>query len=264
MNLLEYIMDHFNMPFQEAQGIILAGKVLVNSGRCNSLRYVIKKNDKIEVKGIKKQFVTRSGHKLEKALSTFGIDVADKVCIDIGASQGGFTDCLLQHNAKKVYAVDVAYGILDWKIRADARVVILERTNARYLNEAKIGEACDIIVEDVSFISVVKILPHVRDLLKPDGRIITLFKPQFELEKAFVGKDGNIDDLSLIINRIDETVHLLKDARIHISRCTYSPIRGNSGNIEFLLYGDIAEQSAVPLLMKNEITECVEEAFAVL
>jgi len=209
---------------------------------------------------VEKKYVTRSGLKLEKALEVFDVAVNEKVCIDIGASEGGFTDCLIRNNAKKVYSVDVAYGILDWKLRNNEKVIPLERTNARYLDESKIQEKCDLITADVSFISINKILPNVKKLLKEEGLIISLYKPQFEVSKELIEKNGNIKNPDYIIDALVKTVSFLKENGIYMRKLTYSPIRGNNGNIEFLLFGDL-DHSAEAVIACDLVRQIVNEAF---
>lgn len=263
MQLLEYVCSQTKLDSFESKGIILSGKVYINNEICTSYKHTLKKNDIVTIKYEGKKYVTRSGLKLEKALEVFGVDVVDKICIDIGASEGGFTDCLLQNNVQKVYSVDVAYGLLNWKLRNNEKVVVLERTNARFLNEEKIKEKCDIITADVAFISITKILPNVGKLLKNDGLIISLFKPQFELPSEQIKKNGNIENPQFIVDSINSTIAFLKDQRIFIRKCTYSPICGNNGNIEFLLLGDINNNNKI-IIDYDTISSVVFEAFAKL
>lgn len=239
MNLEEYLCREEGFSPVEAGGIIMAGKVLVNDQVCQQKHYALRDGDRVRVKYERKKYATRSGYKLEKALSFFQIDAQDKICLDVGASEGGFTDCLLQHGAAKVYAVDVAYGILNWKLRSDSRVVPLERVNARYLDEEKVPELCDLLTMDVSFISSGKILPQVCRRLKPDGRFVLLFKPQFELKKEFVKKNGNIADIRQISKGIASLVDELRENGIFVDGLTFSPIRGNNRAVEFLLCGGL-------------------------
>ena len=181
------------------------------------------------------RYVGRGGLKLEQALKTFSIDVAEKICIDVGCSTGGFTDCLLQHGAKKVYAVDVGYGQLAWKLRQDPRVVVLERENIRYLEKDKVGKAADLIVIDVIFISLKTVLPTVKKFLAPEGKIIALIKPQFEVAKKEVGKKGVVSDPKLheaVIAQIKEAGE--KEGWL-FQGVTPSPILGAEGNKEFLI-----------------------------
>lgn len=260
MQLLEYVTNKTKLNVFEAKGIIYAGKVYVNNESCTSYKQILKDSDTVIIKYTEKKYVTRSGLKLEKALAVFAVAVENKVCIDIGASEGGFTDCLLQNNAKKVYSVDVAYGILNWKLRNNDKVVVLERTNARYLNEESVKEKCDIITMDVSFISITKILPNIKKLLKEDGIILTLYKPQFELPKEYLIKNGNIDNPEYIISSMNSAVTLLKKEGIFIRKCDYSPICGNNGNIEFLLFGDIIQDNKT-IVDSDTISKNIFEAY---
>lgn len=181
-------------------------------------------------------FVGRGGLKLEKALETFCIDVSGYTAIDIGASTGGFTDCLLKRGAKKVYAVDVGYGQLDWKLRQDPRVTVMERTNIRYVKRRDIGEDCDIAVIDVSFISLTLVLPVAKSLIKPGGSIVALIKPQFEAGRDKVGRKGIIKDPLVHGEVVLKVYDFLKTMGLMIKGITYSPITGADGNIEYLIY----------------------------
>lgn len=260
MELLEYVSKTMKMEVFDARGIILAGKVYINGAVCTSYKFDVKENDDITIRYFDKKYVTRSGLKLERAIEKFELDISEKTCIDIGASEGGFTDCLLQNGAERVYAVDVAYGIFNWKLRTNDKVVVLERTNARYLSEDKVPEKCDIITIDVAFISIEKILPNVKKFLKDDGIIVALFKPQFELPKECLKKNGNIDNPELIVIKIVETISFLKENQIFIRECTASPIHGNNGNIEFLLYGNI-NNGDNKMVDEKELSNIIFEAF---
>ncbi len=262
MDLEEYLCRKEGFSAAEANGIIMAGKALVNDEVCLERHYILKDSDRVRVKYEKKKYATRSGYKLEKALAFFQVSAQDKLCLDVGASEGGFTDCLLQHGAAKVYAVDVAYGILNWKLRSDSRVVPLERVNARYLDETKVPESCDLLTVDVSFISSGKILPQVCRLLKPEGRFLLLFKPQFELKKEYVKKNGNIADISQIAKAIAVLAEELREQGIYFHGVTYSPIRGNNGNVEFLLCGGMTGPGGD--LSEEAVQRVVDEAFAAL
>lgn len=260
MFLLEYICEQYGLTEFEANGVILAGKVLVNQVSCTSSKYKIKKEDKIYLKYKKEKYVTRSGYKLEKALSVFQIDVNDKVCVDIGASEGGFTDCLLQKNARKVYAVDVAYGILNWKVRSDNRVVPIERMNARHISKEVIPETSDLITLDVAFISTRAILPSLIPILNQHGYFIILFKPQFELRAEQIGKNGNIKSPQDLVEELIKYKTELHNMGIFMNKLSYSPIKGNHGNTEFLVLASIIQSE---ILQENEIIQCVSEAFQI-
>lgn len=261
MFLLEYICEQYEMTEFEANGVILAGKVFINQVACTSVKYNIKKGDKIHLKYKKEKYVTRSGYKLEKALSVFQVDVKDRVCADIGASEGGFTDCLLQNGAGKVYAVDVAYGILNWKVRSDSRVVAIERMNARHINNEVIPQICDLITLDVAFISTRAILPSLVPILNPQGCFIILFKPQFELKAEQIGKHGNIKSHQDLVDELIKYRNELQNMGIFINQLSYSPIKGNHGNVEFLV---LAYRIESDIIHENQIIECVSEAFQII
>lgn len=254
MKLLDYLIDNYGLSSFEANGYIMAGKILVNEEVCSWINYPVKDKDKIRIKMKQKDFVTRAGYKLEKAISEFDVHVQGKVIIDIGASEGGFTDCLLKHGANRVYAVDVAYGILNYKLRVNPKVVVLERKNARYLSDEDIPEKVDMITSDVSFISLEKvILPNIR-FLKEDGRVVLLFKPQFELSQEKLGKNGipvNSDD---VVEKIEEFAFYMGKSDVYIHAIQKSPIKGNSGNTEYLLYGDLVKKE---MLTRNRIQDVV-------
>lgn len=254
MNLLEYVCDSYGLSEFESNGYIMAGKVLVNDQVCSWPKYQIRKCDSVRVKYKKTDFVTRAGHKLEKAIQVFGLEVAGKVVLDIGASEGGFTDCLLKHGAGRVYAVDVAYGILNYGLRVNPRVVPLERKNARYLTDEDLPEKVDIITSDVSFISLQKVIPVNLRFLKEDGYAVLLFKPQFELAAADVGKNGIPLDRQKVISRMEELILGLKESGLYICGISKSPIKGNSGNTEYLLLGRNRETE---ITGRNRIEECV-------
>jgi 23S rRNA (cytidine1920-2'-O)/16S rRNA (cytidine1409-2'-O)-methyltransferase len=218
----------------KAQALILAGQVMVGGQRAEKAGHAVPQDARIELLE-QLRYVSRGGLKLEKALDHFGIQVKGRVCLDTGASTGGFTDCLLQHGAVRVYAVDVGAGQLDWKLRNDPRVVVKEGINARYLRLEDLGEQVDFAVCDVSFISVTLILPALLPVLKPAAEMVILVKPQFEVGREQVGKGGIIRDPELhqaACNRVEEAVRK-SGFRTDI---TESPIRGAEGNREFLLY----------------------------
>jgi 23S rRNA (cytidine1920-2'-O)/16S rRNA (cytidine1409-2'-O)-methyltransferase len=226
---------------KEAQALVMTGNILVDDYPASSIREKINAASIIRIRGIEKKnrYVTRAGEKLAAGLSSFGVSAAGKICLDIGAAEGGFTDCLLAHGAAKIYAVDVAYGIFDWQLRNNEKVVVLERTNARFINKELVPDQIDLLTGDVSFISLKKILPPAVKLLSPAGEIIVLFKPQFELPRECIGKNGNVEDTSLINEGIANLSAFLKDYGINIRDTAVSPLRGSNGNVEYLLYGDI-------------------------
>jgi len=220
---------------ERAKGLILSGDVRVNGNPVNKAGTLIDENAEIEItKDI--PYVSRGGLKLEKAIKEFNINVKDKAAIDVGASTGGFTDCLIQYGAKKVYAVDVGYGQLAWKLRNDPRVVIIERKNVRYIKPSDIGEPVDIATIDVSFISLKLVLPVVKNLLKENGEIIALIKPQFEVGKGEVGKGGIVKDEEKHKKVISEIKSFAIDSGFKVLNVTKSPIAGQKGNVEFLIY----------------------------
>ena len=218
-----------------AQALIMEGVVYVNGQRIDKAGSQVKNDDKIDIKDSVLKYVSRGGLKLQAALMNFEIDVTGKVALDVGASTGGFTDCLLQHGALKVYALDVGYGQLDWKLRNDDRVVLMEKVNARYLQYKDIPEQVDLIVMDVSFISLTKIIAPVVQFLKPGGLLIALIKPQFEVGRGEVGKGGIVRDETKhkdVVNKIKE--HLV-ELQFEIIGDIPSPILGTQGNKEFLI-----------------------------
>jgi 23S rRNA (cytidine1920-2'-O)/16S rRNA (cytidine1409-2'-O)-methyltransferase len=224
---------------KEALALVMTGDVLVNDYPAASVREKVAVDSVIRIRGFedKGRYVTRAGQKLEKGLAHFGVSAVGKVCLDIGAAEGGFTDCLLKHGAVKVYAVDVAYGIFDWQLRNNEKVVVLERTNARALDEKLVPDKIDLLVSDVSFISLKKILPQAVKLLKADGVFIVLYKPQFELPREFIGKNGNVENPEHVMEGIADLTEFLKRHGVLVRDSVVSPIKGSHGNVEYLLYG---------------------------
>ena len=218
----------------KAQAIIMAGQVYVNGQKADKPGVAYEETVAIEVRGATCPYVSRGGLKLEKALRDFGVKPQDYVCSDSGASTGGFTDCLLQQGAKKVFAIDVGYGQLDWKIRSDERVVVMERTNIRYVTPEDLGEPLDLSVIDVSFISLKIVLPTIKTLLKPTGQVLCLIKPQFEAGKEKVGKKGVVREPEIHKEVLDSFVETVTELGFTILGLTFSPVKGPEGNIEFL------------------------------
>lgn len=218
----------------KAQAIIMSGQVYVNGQKADKPGTSYEETVDIEVRGAVCPYVSRGGLKLEKALRDFGVKPEGYVCSDSGASTGGFTDCLLQQGAKKVFAIDVGYGQLDWKIRSDERVVVMERTNIRYVTPEDLGERLDLSVIDVSFISLKIVLPAIKNLLKPTGQVLCLIKPQFEAGKEKVGKKGVVREPETHREVLDHFVQLAKELDFQILGLTFSPVKGPEGNIEFL------------------------------
>lgn len=218
----------------KAQAIIMAGQVYVNGQKADKPGTAYEETVQIEVRGVTCPYVSRGGLKLEKALRDFGVKPDGFVCSDSGASTGGFTDCLLQQGAKKVFAIDVGYGQLDWKIRSDERVVVMERTNIRYVTPEDLGEPLDLSVIDVSFISLKIVLPTIKTLLKPTGQVLCLIKPQFEAGKEKVGKKGVVREPEIHKEVLDSFVETVTELGFTILGLTFSPVKGPEGNIEFL------------------------------
>ena len=218
----------------KAQAIIMSGNVYVNGQKADKPGVSYEETVELEVRGAVCPYVSRGGLKLEKALRDFGVKPVDYVCSDSGASTGGFTDCLLQQGARKVFAIDVGYGQLDWKIRSDERVVVMERTNIRYVTPEDLGEPLDLSVIDVSFIGLEIVLPTIKTLLKPTGQVLCLIKPQFEAGKENVGKKGVVRDPKIHRMVLDNFVSLVHSLGFKILGLTFSPVKGPEGNIEFL------------------------------
>ena len=221
---------------ERAKITIMEGSVFVDGQRVDKPGTAVDPEKSVEVRGEQLAWVSRGGKKLEKALKVFPVDPAGCLCIDCGASTGGFTDVLLQNGAKKVYAVDVGYGQLAWKLRTDERVVNLERTNLRYVTRELIPETLDLAVMDVSFISIRLVLPAVRELLKPDGEVICLIKPQFEAGREHVGKKGVVRDSAVHLAVLESFVAFFPEAGFTLMGLDFSPIRGPEGNIEYLAW----------------------------
>ena len=230
----------------KAQAIIMSGNVYVNGQKADKPGTSFEETVEIEVRGAVCPYVSRGGLKLEKALRDFGVKPEGYVCSDSGASTGGFTDCLLQQGAKKVFAIDVGYGQLDWKIRSDERVVVMERTNIRYVTPEDLGEPLDLSVVDVSFIGLEIVLPAIKNLLKQDsGQVLCLIKPQFEAGKENVGKKGVVRDHKIHQMVLDNFVSLVGSLGFSILGLTFSPVKGPEGNIEFLGHLTLADVSGI-------------------
>ena len=221
---------------QKAQAIIMAGQVFSGDRRMDKAGLALDETTPLEVRGQTLRYVSRGGLKLEKAMACFPITLEGKVAADIGASTGGFTDCMLQNGASKVYAVDVGYGQLAWSLRSDPRVICLERTNARYLSTEQIPEPLDFASIDVSFISLKLILPALRALMKEDGQVAALIKPQFEAGKEKVGKKGVVRDPAVHLEVLEQFLVHAAESRFTVKGIDFSPIRGPEGNIEYLGY----------------------------
>lgn len=221
---------------ERAKTTIMSGLVFVDGQRADKPGQQVSPDAKVEVRGAAIPYVSRGGLKLEKGLKVFPIDVRDKICIDCGASTGGFTDVLLKNGAAKVYAVDVGYGQLAWSLRQDERVVNMERTNIRYISTEQIPEALDIAVMDLSFISIKLVLPAVCALLKDGAELMCLIKPQFEAGREEVGKKGVVRDKSVHLSVIRSILDFVPQLGMTVMGLDYSPIKGPEGNIEYLCY----------------------------
>ena len=239
---------------QKAQATIMSGIVFVDGKRVDKAGTMVSNDSNIEIRGTTLKYVSRGGLKLEKAMQTFPLHLEGKVCADIGASTGGFTDCMLQNGAKKVYAVDVGYGQLDWKLRNDERVVCMERTNARYLTHEEIPEELDFASIDVSFISLKLIFPALYGLLREGGEIACLIKPQFEAGREKVGKKGVVRDPAVHLEVLEHFLEHAKENNFTILGITYSPIRGPEGNIEYLGYLRKSEEQDADIDLRAVVT----------
>lgn len=221
---------------EKAKAVIMSGNVFVDGQREDKAGSIFPPDVSIEVRGHVLPYVSRGGLKLEKALANFDVDVKDCVCTDVGSSTGGFTDCMLQNGAKKVYAIDVGRGQLDWKLRNDPRVVCMEKTNIRYVTPEDIGEPVDFSSIDVSFISLTKVLTPIRDYLKADGEIVALIKPQFEAGREKVGKKGVVREKSTHREVIRKVMDHAQSIGFDLCALDFSPIKGPEGNIEYLIH----------------------------
>ena len=236
---------------EKAKVLIMTGNVFVNGQREDKAGTSFNTEDiKIEIKGQTLKYVSRGGLKLEKAVDVFDIKLDGYTCMDIGASTGGFTDCMLQNGALKVYSIDVGHGQLAWKLRNDERVVCLEKTNFRYITNEQVPEPIDFASVDVSFISLSKILPAAYPLIREEGRMVCLIKPQFEAGKEKVGKKGVVREPAVHIEVIENALSYARDNHFRILGLDYSPVRGPEGNIEYLMYIEKSEQ---PDLVQNDI-----------
>lgn len=239
---------------ERAKTTVMSGLVFVNGQRADKPGMPVAHDAKIEVHGDALPFVSRGGFKLDKALKVFPVDPSGKVCIDCGASTGGFTDVLLQHGAAKVYAVDVGYGQLAWKLRNDERVINLERTNLRYVTSEQIPELMDLAVMDVSFISIKLVLPAVKALLKPDADLICLIKPQFEAGREEVGKKGVVRDRAVHEHVIHSILDFAPEIGLTVIGLDFSPIKGPEGNIEYICHMKNRIGEAFPIDVEAVVT----------
>ena len=250
---------------EKAKAVIMAGSVYVDGQKEDKAGSVFdEESAQIDVRGHALPYVSRGGLKLEKALKVFPITLTDKICMDIGASTGGFTDCMLQNGAAKVYSVDVGYGQLDWKLRQDDRVVCMEKTNFRYMTPEDIPDVLDFASVDVSFISLDKILTPAYALLKEQGEMVALIKPQFEAGREKVGKKGVVRDPKVHEEVISRIVRHADEVSFEVLDLSYSPIRGPEGNIEYLIHlrknPERTVYPDIPAVFEKKIKEIVEEA----
>ena len=236
---------------EKAKTMIMEGNVFVDNQREDKAGTFFDPSVNIEIHGNTLRYVSRGGLKLEKAMAQFGITLDDKVCMDIGASTGGFTDCMLQNGAKKVYAVDVGYGQFAWKLRQDPRVVCMEKTNIRYVTPEEIPDKIQFVSIDVSFISLTKVLGPVKALMEPDGQVVCLIKPQFEAGREKVGKKGVVRERSVHLEVIRMVAAFAGSIGFEALHLEFSPIKGPEGNIEYLLHlrndagGNVYENSSI-------------------
>lgn len=243
---------------EKARTAIMTGRVIIEGRKETKAGTMVTEDAKIEISGHDLPYVSRGGLKLEKAITSFGLDLNGRVILDIGASTGGFTDCSLQHGAKKVYAVDVGYAQLAWSLRSDEHVVVLEKVNARYLTEDQVPEKADFITIDASFISLKKLVPHLMDFLMPDGAFVALIKPQFEAGKEQVGKKGVVRDPAVHREVLGNLCAFFQENGLYVEALTFSPIKGPEGNREYL----VLLKKGTHLLAKSQWDNIVEEAFA--
>ena len=250
---------------EKAKAVIMTGNVFVNGQREDKAGTTFdEEKAQIEIKGHTMKYVSRGGYKLEKAIDVFGVDVRDKVCMDIGSSTGGFTDCMLQNGAVKVFAVDVGRGQLDWKLRQDERVISMEKTNIRYVTPEDIGEPVAFASVDVSFISLGLVLPAARELLTADGRMVCLIKPQFEAGREKVGKKGVVRDPAVHIEVIEKVIGIADQLHFKVLGLDYSPIKGPEGNIEYLIYLEKRPEDEMILHEKVDAKWVVEQSHTLL
>ena len=240
----------FTESREKAKALIRSGVVFVNNQKADKAGLSLKPTDVLEVRGNSLKYVSRGGLKLEKAITSFGLTLESCICADIGASTGGFTDCMLQNGAEKVYSIDVGYGQLAWKLRNDGRVVNLERTNFRYVTEKEVPDLLDFASVDVSFISLSKILPPLHNLLKLNAKAVCLIKPQFEAGKEKVGKKGVVRDIAVHEEVVENVTSFMVENGFSVLGLEFSPIKGPEGNIEYLAY---IEKSETPVFVA-EIT----------
>jgi 23S rRNA (cytidine1920-2'-O)/16S rRNA (cytidine1409-2'-O)-methyltransferase len=249
-----YLVDEGLCQSREmAKSLIMEGKVYVNNQKSDKAGTSVSEKDTVELRGETLKYVSRGGLKLEKAMQVFGIALNGRVCMDIGASTGGFTDCMLQNGAEKVFSVDVGYGQLAWKLRNDERVVNMERTNIRFVTEENIGQPLDFVSIDVAFISLKLVLPVAYKLMREGAEMVALIKPQFEAGRDKVGKKGVVRDIEVHKEVVKTITDFSQDCGFEVCGIDFSPIRGPEGNIEYLMY---AKKSASD---KKDFSEEIEK-----
>ena len=259
IRLDQYVFEQgYTESRQRAQALIMAGVVYVNNQKVDKAGYSVKDTDKVEVRGKDLKYVSRGGYKLEKAMEMYDLHLENKICMDIGASTGGFTDCMLQNGAQKVYSVDVGYGQLAWKLRTDERVVNMEKTNIRNVTTEDIDEKINFFSVDVSFISLKHIFPVAFAISEDDVTGVCLVKPQFEAGKEKVGKKGVVRDSAVHKEVIVNVMEYAHQNGFAVRELTYSPIKGPEGNIEFLIV--VTKKEADNLVDENKVDEVVKEA----
>lgn len=244
---------------ERARALIMAGQVYIDNQKCDKAGMQIDEDcTGVEIRGEQLKYVSRGGLKLEKAMQEFPISLDGKVTMDIGASTGGFTDCMLQNGARKVFAVDVGYGQFAWKLRQDERVVNMERTNIRYVTREQIGEPIDFASIDVSFISLKLVLPVAYELLGDEGSVAALIKPQFEAGRSQVGKKGVVKDINVHFEVIKNTLDFARSINFYPAGLSFSPIKGPEGNIEYLAY--LKKQPCPDTITDDTIREIVNQS----
>lgn len=249
---------------EKAKAIIMSGNVFVDGQREDKAGTTFSDEVQIEIKGNVLPYVSRGGLKLEKAVANFDVDLQDKVCTDVGSSTGGFTDCMLQNGAKKVFAIDVGRGQLAWKLRQDERVVCMEKTNIRYVTPDDLGEPIDFSSIDVSFISLTKVLLPIRNYLKEDGQIVALIKPQFEAGREKVGKKGVVREKSTHYEVIEMVISYAVSIGFKVLNLDFSPIKGPEGNIEYLVHLQKNDEVCTMDEVEIDWKSIVENAFSAL
>lgn len=249
---------------EKAKAVIMSGIVYVDGQREDKAGSMFEENARIEIRGATLKYVSRGGLKLEKAITHFGVRPKGKICMDVGSSTGGFTDCMLQNGAVKVYAVDVGHGQLDWRLRNDSRVICMEKTNIRYVAPDDIPDRIELCSIDVSFISLTKVLGAVKALLAGDGQVVCLIKPQFEAGREKVGKKGVVREKSTHLEVIEKVMEFSLGLGFEILNLEYSPIKGPEGNIEYLLYLQNHQDGGYNLKSGVDAAAVVEEAHSFL